>query len=385
MKLALTRRRVKRLGFTLIELLVVIAIIAVLIGLLLPAVQKAREAAARATCQNNLKQMGLALHNYYDEMKNFPTAGEANTTNVAPPAALATAFDLHSTFTMLLPFMEHGDVYQQFDLTSAYNFPTNVPVALGGTSNFFPAGSVIPEYLCPSNPVRPKNGKDSLGFGYCDYMPIAYVDINPNLPPIGAAVGYRSSPDRLPGALAMKSTTAVPSGTPNGLTGKDGPTAGDITDGLSNTIAIMEDVGRSETFFTAKYPDPSPLAPAINGPAGANRAAWRWAEPDTANGVSGPPDPAGTPAGAACGGHVGGQPFINNNPFPFGGSGVCPWAGNAGNNIGPNDEPFSFHGNGCNALFMDGHVTWIRNDINGVQLRRLLTPFEQLPLLDPNY
>jgi prepilin-type N-terminal cleavage/methylation domain-containing protein/prepilin-type processing-associated H-X9-DG protein len=377
MNLALTRPHAKRRGFTLIEMLVVIAIIAVLLGLLLPAVQKAREAAARAQCQNNLKQMGLALHNYYDQQKNFPTSGEVNTTNAVAPAAYATAFDLHSTFTMILPYMEHGDVYQQFDLTSGYNYPSNVPVALGGTSLYFPAGNAISEYLCPSNPVRPKSGKDSLGFGYCDYMPIAYVDIDPNLPPVGAATAYRNPAFRTPGALAMKSTTAVAAGTLSGNTGKDGPTAGDIIDGLSNTIAIMEDVGRSETFFTAKYPDPSPLAPAINGPAGANRAAWRWAEPDTANGVSGPPP--------ACGGNYGGQPLINNNPFPFGGTAACPWAGNAGNNIGPNDEAFSFHGQGCNTLFMDGHVTWLKGDIQPIQLRRLLTPFEQLPPLEPGY
>jgi len=379
MKLALIRHRAKRQGFTLIELLVVIAIIAVLIGLLLPAVQKAREAAARATCANNLHQMGLALHNYYDQHQNFPSSGEVNTTAATAPAALATAFCKHSMFTYILPFMEHGDIYQQFDLTTVYNDTTNVPVAQGGTNTniFGPAQYAIPEYMCPSNPVRPKSGKDNEGFGYCDYMPIAYIDIDPNLPPIGAAVNYRNPAFRVEGALALKSTTAVAAGSPNGLTGKDGPTAGDIVDGLSNTIAIMEDVGRSETFFTAKYPDPSSLAPAINGPAGANRAAWRWAEPDTANGVSGPPP--------ACGGFMGGQPLINNNPAPFGGTVACPWAGNAGNNIGPNDEAFSVHGGGCNTLFMDGHVSWLRNDIGPIQFRRLLTPVEQLPPLDPNF
>src|SRR5262249_42110640 len=93
-----------RHGFTLIELLVVIAIIAILIGLWLPAVQKVREAAARTTCQNNLKQMGLALHNYADAHQEFPTSGEGTDFANAPTGP--SIFDTHSTFTMLLPYLE---------------------------------------------------------------------------------------------------------------------------------------------------------------------------------------------------------------------------------------------------------------------------------------
>src|SRR5216684_8425550 len=113
--------RTQRPAFTLIELLVVIAIIAILIGLLLPAVQKIREAAARMQCSNNLKQMGLALHNYESAYQAFPTGGEG--TDFANAPAGPSVFDFHSTFTLLLPYIEQDNIYKLMNLGYRYNDP----------------------------------------------------------------------------------------------------------------------------------------------------------------------------------------------------------------------------------------------------------------------
>jgi prepilin-type N-terminal cleavage/methylation domain-containing protein/prepilin-type processing-associated H-X9-DG protein len=379
MTLSALRRRRARTGFTLVELLVVIAIIALLIGMLLPAIQKAREAAARNVCSNNLHQIGLALHAYHDQHNAFPTSGEVNTSD-----SRYTAFNQHSMFTYLLPYMEHNDAYLQFNWTKnaqglypVYNDPSNVANGAGKVA--------IKEYMCPTNPLRPANGLDALGYGYTDYMPISYIDINPAGTP-GTLMRDDHGPSRTPGALALKSSVADSTaanghnGPQSGRNGDQGPTVGDIIDGLSHTVFLSEDVGRSETYFTIKYPD-------FGDPSGANgtlvpqtivggvgyRNAWRWAEPDTANGVSGPP-------GANFGGT--GVQVINNSAVPFGGPSTCPWTTN---NCGVNDEPFSFHGNGCNCLFGDGHVSWIRADVDPIAWRRLCTPTEQLATTYTDY
>src|ERR1700757_3258292 len=102
-----------RIGFTLVELLVVIAIIGVLIALLLPAVQKVREAANRTSCSNNLHQLGLAIHNYHDVYKALPPYGFDFTYNPNPMNPLGPQTEGHSAQTLLLPFLEPDNIYRR--------------------------------------------------------------------------------------------------------------------------------------------------------------------------------------------------------------------------------------------------------------------------------
>jgi prepilin-type N-terminal cleavage/methylation domain-containing protein/prepilin-type processing-associated H-X9-DG protein len=367
--------RPRRTGFTLIELLVVIAVIAVLVGLLLPAVQKVREAAARIQCANNLKQMGLALHNYADQHKFFPSGGEGTNFTTTPPSTEFEGYPYFSTpwypaivtlnsgaqvtdsrpmslFTQMLPFMEHQDVYNLIDTRFYYNDPA-VP------QNQVAAKYVIPSFLCPSNPLRPNSGADSLGYGYTDYGPTVYSDIDPTP---GATV-IRNKATRMNGGLHVGQVRVT-----------------DITDGLSKTIAIAEDVGRYEqmpgAYVDGYYQASNDLLGAAVAsdllPTGSGlRCFWRWAEGDSGYGVSGPP-------GATFDMTISGGYVINNNNTPFGGPSSCPW--NLTTNCGPNDEVFSFHGTGANVVFCDGHVTFLSQSIDPVAMRYLVTATEGIPI-----
>jgi prepilin-type N-terminal cleavage/methylation domain-containing protein/prepilin-type processing-associated H-X9-DG protein len=158
-------------GFTLIELLVVIAIIAILIGLLLPAVQKVRDAAARMSCSNKLKQLGLALHNYHDTNNQFPRGAENAVFPIPKPAAVANqqfcntpvntpCINGTSWLTFILPFIEQEALFRQHDFTTAYNSTTNVAT-----------GSIkVQAYLCPAGAALPSGNAGTATTHYYGIM-----------------------------------------------------------------------------------------------------------------------------------------------------------------------------------------------------------------------
>jgi len=229
-------------GFTLIELLVVIAIIAVLIALLLPAVQQAREAARRTQCKNNLKQVGLAIHNYESTYSRLPSCGEGTNYSTSPPS---TWFGMHSLFSQILPFVDQANTFRQFDFGSAYNAtPQNITAAKQPLSML----------VCPSEAWR-SSATDKTGFGATDYAASFYVDIDP-------ATGLRNPALRVDGIIT-----------------RDWNQLAKVTDGLSNTTLVVEDSGRDERIQPGNiYLDPLDGQP---------RRDWRWAEPDaTGIGIS---------------------------------------------------------------------------------------------------
>jgi len=210
-----TRRPGASRGFTLIELLVVIAIIAVLIALLLPAVQSAREAARRAQCINNLKQIGLAMHNYESATASFPM-GTVNYGNVTKDG-LARGF---TAFALLMPFIEQGNI------GSSLNYSLRVSGAIGpvngGLSNWTGLIAKVATYICPSDfEIQPYNQTESLNpYSQTSYFPSGGT---------WNTVAYYLGPeiwDQYPGNGAFDQRTCYP--------------ISSFSDGTSNTILVGE-------------------------------------------------------------------------------------------------------------------------------------------------
>jgi prepilin-type N-terminal cleavage/methylation domain-containing protein/prepilin-type processing-associated H-X9-DG protein len=415
-----------RRGFTLVELLVVIAIIGILMAMLLPAVQTAREAARRSSCQSNMKQIGLAIHQFESANRMLPTGGEGtdystvsdgtNTGNIG-----RTKFAKTGLFVALLPYIERNDLWSMFDVTKSYRDTSNNS---SGVSNAYVAQRDINVYLCPSNPYLAS--KDPAGFGNLDYFATVYCDISDGLtrsdgcggtcqvPPGVRDVRYRAD-----GALTVSdgshSTTSKTTGFVEGVKITSVPVSA-ISDGTSNTIAVIEDSGRtcprsliaSYGGTEGSYGDPNAdatmaaaMVPPLTVVASAAdiaatqpptkavmRGVWRWADPDAGgSGISGPTptdsatsrttytDPNTVPPNSYYG------KVINQNNYPTGGPTGHLWTSN---NQGINDEPFSFHPGGCNTVMMDGSVRFLSENMHPVVLRYLVTRSEARSVADDN-
>ncbi|MCA8986082.1 MAG: DUF1559 domain-containing protein [Planctomycetaceae bacterium] len=206
----------QRRGFTLIELLVVIAIIAILVALLLPAVQQAREAARRSSCKNNLKQIGLALHNYHDTHRVFPPSsirGRDTTTG----AECGNGF---SWGALLLPFLEEAAVYDGLNPT--------IGIFTGSNKTFIQSLAAFDFALCPSDSERPKV-RTANGTADANYMSSI-----PCTSYYGSAGAFNNWGDNGNNKLAGGILVMDPS---------KPCTMGSIKDGTSNTIAVGEKSG----------------------------------------------------------------------------------------------------------------------------------------------
>jgi prepilin-type N-terminal cleavage/methylation domain-containing protein/prepilin-type processing-associated H-X9-DG protein len=342
----------KRHGFTLVELLVVIAIIAVLIALLLPAIQKAREAANRTTCENNLKQLNLALLNFESANRRFPP-GVISSNGTPQQFGYRTGYG-----AFILPYIEQAQV------GALYHFN----VDWFDASNMLAITTRINTFLCPSVPFDQRYdvnayancGDDGSGtpngvlasapVASSDYLGIRqvafevanspyYLNVNPPCQD-NEVVGYIDP--RVAGVLCEVGYDAF----------EGGSRIADITDGTSNTISLTESAGRPRIYFMGQF----------TGLLAGNSTGWGTRDICKVSG---------------CYNNDGGN--VNNVPNLVGGGGQynaynpAPAGLLAVNITNDSEQPYSFHPGGINLAFADGSVHYIQQNISLTVFAELAT------------
>jgi prepilin-type N-terminal cleavage/methylation domain-containing protein/prepilin-type processing-associated H-X9-DG protein len=342
-----------RRGFTLIELLVVIAIIAVLIALLLPAVQAAREAARRAQCTNNMKQIGLAMHNYHTGNNSFPLGGTYAAYNVGYNISWGT----WSAQALMLGFLEQQPLY------NGANFNWAVGPYGGWQINSTVSCAILNAFICPSDGLSPQNPQGQIWGGAT----------NNYFASLGTTTNY------------AQDTTGVFANGGDGNGGASGVGHGarayglqSITDGSSNTIAFGESLVGDGTIATVKWRDGPVLTtksavPSANqydistdptdtltdlqacsvglmaqqstGTGAQNQKGFRWAEDDGGFGVFNTVVPP------------------NSTQYPFAWCALGRSANSSNASDGAYQGSSSNHSGGCNFLFADGSVHFLKSSI----------------------
>jgi prepilin-type N-terminal cleavage/methylation domain-containing protein/prepilin-type processing-associated H-X9-DG protein len=295
----LSRQRAQ--GFTLIELLVVIAIIAILIGMLVPAVQKVRESADRTQCQNSLKQIGLALHSYENQYKCFP------------PSKLTGSAPNQGWTLLILPYIEQATLANQFDFTKNFDAKSNQPVITTQVSIFVCPSAPDPEARYQINPAASPT-PTTLTNPAAQMGAIDYGSINEVFPDFYLLNNIPAPADPT-GVLQKGVTTRIIA----------------ILDGTSNTIMVGEDAGAPTNWILGQLSETTSPTPD-----------WGWADPGFAYSINGC-DPA---TGAIIK-----QTATSGNPSCI-------------INCNNNGEIYSFHNGGANCLFADGSVHFLSTAIS---------------------